>query len=177
MNQWHIQSHDIWVFFKIYYTCLWHNCTKLKQKKPWSTHDPFHFFIFQLWFMFQEISEIKTRTLFNWTGQTWKWLTLTSFNGIYNRKSWCWTWVGDHCSITAGGPIDHFEREITINYKKKKFSIFQKGRLKCTEETRAANTHDKPRRLEFFKQKFAVRKHCCDQMINKRHTWKWHQKH
>lgn len=31
-------------------------------------------------------------------------------------------------------------------------------------------THDKPRRPEFFKQKFAVRKHCFDHMINKSHT-------
>lgn len=78
----------------------------------------------------------------NRTWQTCKWLTLESFNGIYNKKSWCWMWPGDHSSVTAAGAlIDHFEKEITIH---KNFSIVQKGRLKCTEKTRAANTHDNP---------------------------------
>lgn len=50
---------------------------------------------------------------------------MASFNGIYNKKSWCWMWAVDHCSITvAGTPIDHFEREFTIKYTK--ISAFSK---------------------------------------------------
>lgn len=53
----------------------------------------------------------------NRTWQTCKWLTMASFNDIYNKKSLKVSWgpLLHHCCSCTN---DHFRREITIKYTK-----------------------------------------------------------